>query len=77
MIEEELIVQENETSGEGALAPSHARLTISNILSSLQKEGIIQFREFYQNKIMENGNEVTIPLLELQYVAKKVDEFKK
>lgn len=56
---------------------SNARLTISNILSSLQKEGIIQFREFYQNKIMENGNEVTIPLLELQYVAKKVDEFKK
>lgn len=56
---------------------SNARLTISNILSSLQKEGIISYREFYQNKIMDNGIEVTIPLIELCYVAKKVDEFKK
>lgn len=50
--------------------------TINNILDSLAREGVIYFENSYTD-IEQYGKIVTIPIKELKFVAKSVNELKK
>lgn len=53
-----------------------ASSAISNILESLSREGIIEYKEVYGNKILPNGKEVPTPKKILTFVAKSKNELK-
>lgn len=49
---------------------------VSNILESFKREGVIEFEEFFEEKIMEEGNSIPTPKKRLIFVAKSKSELK-
>lgn len=60
------------TNSNNALASS----MVSNILESFKHEGVIEFEEFFEEKIMEGGNSLPTPKKRLVFVAKSKNELK-
>lgn len=50
---------------------------VSNVLESLQREGIISYEEFYEKMILKTGQEINSPKKRLLFVASKKSELKK
>lgn len=54
-----------------------ASVMVSDILESLNREGIINFETFYETLILSDGKEIRTPKKRLLFVAAKKDELKK
>ena len=53
-----------------------ANTTVSNILESLNREGVIEFQEYYDTIILDNGRQVPTPKKVLKFVASSKAEIK-
>ena len=47
---------------------------VSNILESFRREGVIVYEDFYEEKLMDNGNTIPTPKKKLLFVAKSKSE---
>ena len=54
----------------------NANTTVSNILESLNREGVIEFQEYYDTIILDNGRQVPTPKKILKFVASSKAEIK-
>ena len=49
---------------------------VSNILESFKREGVIDYEDFFEEKIMDEGNSVPTPKKRLIFVARSKSELK-
>lgn len=58
------------------LTSATAKESITYVLESLKREGIINYEEFYDSWVDKDGKSVPYPRKRLLYVAKTVDELR-